>query len=65
MKMTTDDAIEKAKRAAAGLMYEAQAIRSDMDQPCCSTDMPMARALELEARADAVEHLIELAKGKV
>ena len=61
MKMTTRVAIEQGMIAVGHLRNEAQELREQVGHP---RQGPLAlRAVQLDVQADAVRHLVELAKG--
>ena len=62
MKMTTDKAIEQGMIAVGQLRYEADQLREQVGIP--RQGRLALRSVQLDVMADAVEALIELAKGK-
>ena len=62
LKMTTEEAIEQGMVAVGHLRNEAQELREQVGHP---RQGPLAlRAVQRDVMADAVQHLVELAKGK-
>ena len=61
MKMTTDKAIEEGILAVGRLRNEADELREQVGIP--RQGRRALRSVQIDAMADAVEHLIEIAKG--
>ena len=62
MKMTTEQAIERGLNAVDKLRHDANDLRDKIGNP--RQGIRAIVATQLDDMADAVQHLVELAKGK-